>query len=101
MWFLVATALRRRVWAALRQRLTARWSRANDKNNRASNVPGLARAGGLADALRGLELDLAGHQAWLARSAANFIRRTAIRNRDRRSYCRVRRSGAAISAPPV
>jgi len=49
----------------------------------------MGRAGGMADALRRLELDLARHQDWIARFAADFVRRHPFCSRGNRSSGRI------------
>src|SRR5436853_193120 len=52
----------------------------------------------MADALRGLELDVAGHQDWIARSASHFLCRYSFSRRDHRPFYRVSRTSELVAA---
>src|SRR5439155_1786999 len=61
----------------------------------------MGRTGGVVDALRRLELDVARYQDRIARFAADFLRGHPFRSRSNRSSCGVNGAGAPIAAAGV
>src|SRR3954453_10221764 len=91
--------------SSLRIIIKTRCSRANEKHKRFAKTQLAAAsrvgcAGGLADSLHSLELNLARHQSWPARFAADFIRSYSFSYRHLRVVGRFGRSYAIAPTTP-
>src|SRR5436190_21730440 len=87
----------------LRIGIKARWSRSDEDRKRIAETQlaienGMGRASGVADTLCRLELDVAGHQDRIARSAAYFLCGYSFSHRNYRSFCSIRRSSELVTA---
>src|SRR5437762_10980637 len=90
----------------LRIGIKARWSRSDEDKKRMAETQLAVQeqmecASGMAHALRRVELNVAGYQDWVARSAAYFLCGYSFSHRNCRSFCCVRRARGLVTAARV
>src|SRR5207249_3755448 len=86
----------------LRIGIKARWSRSDEDKKRMAETQLAVQermecASGMAHPLRRLELNVAGYQDWVARSAAYFLCGYSFSHRNYRSFCCVRRTCGLVT----
>src|SRR5436305_14263253 len=94
------------LYLTLRIRIKARWSRSGEDKKRMAETQLAVQeqmecASGMAHALRPVELNVAGYQDWVARSAAYFLCGYSFSHRNYRSFCCVRRTGGLVTAARI